>query len=267
MKIKANGIQINYRVEGPEGAPWVTFSNSLFTNLTMWDAQAAALKDSFRVLRYDQRGHGETEVTPGPYSIDLLADDVLGLLDALGIAKTHYVGISMGGNTGMLLASRQSDRLASLVASDARPQSMPTAREEWNERIAIWREDGIEKLMEITIKRWFHPDFVASNDSRLDAMREMMRTTPLEGYAGGAGALMHYDYLDTLPSFRLPTLFVAGSHDGQTPATLREVHTRVPGATFVEIDRAGHLSSFEQPEAFNRAMLAFLQPLAARAAV
>jgi 3-oxoadipate enol-lactonase len=107
MKIEANGIRINYRIDGPEGAPWVTMSNSLATTHRMWDAQMAAFTKQYRVLRYDKRGHGETDVPPGPYSFELLADDVLALLDALHIVRTHFVGLSMGGMTGMTMALRR----------------------------------------------------------------------------------------------------------------------------------------------------------------
>jgi pimeloyl-ACP methyl ester carboxylesterase len=118
MKAKANGIQINYRIDGPEGAPWVTMSNSLATTHRMWDAQMEAFTRLYRVLRYDKRGHGETDVAPGPYSFELLADDVLGLLDALQITRTHFVGLSMGGMTGMTVALRRPGVLRSLVLCD-----------------------------------------------------------------------------------------------------------------------------------------------------
>ena len=127
MKIKANGIQINYRIDGREGAPWVTMSNSLATTHRMWDPQIEAFSRLYRVLRYDKRGHGETEVTPGPYSFELLADDVLALLDALGITQTHFVGLSMGGMTGMTMALRKPSVLRTLVGADWRDRVRPGA--------------------------------------------------------------------------------------------------------------------------------------------
>ena len=126
MKVKVNGIHINYRIDGPEGAPWVTMSNSLATTHRMWDAQMDAFTKQYRVLRYDKRGHGETDVAPGPYSFELLADDVLALLDALQITQTHFVGLSMGGMTGMTMALRRTSVLSTLVLCDT--TSVPSVK-------------------------------------------------------------------------------------------------------------------------------------------
>ena len=156
MKIKANGITINYQVDGPEGAPWIVFSNSLATSIAMWDEQAAALKSSFRVLRYDQRGHGGTEVPAGRYAFDTLLDDALGLLDALGIAKAHFAGLSMGGATALGLAERHPDRLDRVIVCDSPCQSTPQLSQQWEERIAVAQKQGIEALVEPTVGRKQH---------------------------------------------------------------------------------------------------------------
>jgi len=125
MKVKANGIAINYQVDGPERAPWLVFSNSLATSLAMWDEQAAALKDRFRVLRYDQRGHGETEAPAGRYAFDTLLDDALALMDALGIAKATFAGLSMGGATALGLGERHPERFERIIVADSPCQSTP----------------------------------------------------------------------------------------------------------------------------------------------
>src|SRR5277367_1329949 len=160
MKIKANGITINYRVDGAEGAPWLVFSNSLATSLAMWDEQAAALMDSFRVLRYDQRGHGETDAPSGRYPFDALLADALGLLDALSIEKAHFAGLSMGGATALGLAERHPDRFGRVIVCDSPCQSTPQSSKQWEDRIAVAQKDGMEALVEPTIMRWFPAETV-----------------------------------------------------------------------------------------------------------
>ena len=142
MKIKTNGITINYQIDGPEGAPWIVFSNSLATSMAMWDEQAAALKDSFRVLRYDQRGHGGTDAPAGRYPFDTLLADALGLLDALSVKKAHFAGLSMGGATALGLAERHSGRFDRIIVCDSPCQSTPQSSQQWEERIAVAQKDG-----------------------------------------------------------------------------------------------------------------------------
>src|ERR1700716_1115723 len=137
MRINANGLNIHYQIDGPEGAPWLLFSNSLATNLSMWDEQAAELKKSFRVLRYDQRGHGGTQATDGRYKFDQLAADVIALFDALSIKRAHVAGISMGGMTVLALAQQYPDRVDRLIPCDCGPASSPASSQQWEERIAI----------------------------------------------------------------------------------------------------------------------------------
>ena len=153
--IEANGINFNYSLEGPQDAPTVTLSNSLMSNYTMWDAQMPALTGKYRVLRYDTRGHGKTDVPPGPYSIDLLVDDVNALLQALGIARTHFVGLSMGGMTGQLLGVKYPDLVESLTLCDT-SSHMP-GEGLWDERIETARTNGMGALVEGTLERWFTP--------------------------------------------------------------------------------------------------------------
>src|ERR1700739_2592480 len=142
MKIKANGITINYRIDGAEGAPWLVFSNSLATSIAMWDEQAAALKDSFRVLRYDQRGHGETEAPAGRYPFDTLLADAIGLLDGLSIEKAHFAGLSMGGATALGLAERHPARFDRIIVCDSPCQSTPQSSQQWEDRIVVAPRPG-----------------------------------------------------------------------------------------------------------------------------
>jgi 3-oxoadipate enol-lactonase len=258
MKIKANGITINYQVDGPEGAPWIVFSNSLATSTAMWDEQAAALKSSFRVLRYDQRGHGATEVPAGRYAFDTLLDDALGLLDALGIGKAHFAGLSMGGATALGLAERHPDRLDKVIVCDSPCQSTPQSSQQWEERIAVAQKQGIEALVEPTLGRWFPADTVAKNPPHLDKVRAMIRATPVSGFIGCAAALADHDYASAVATVRRPVLFVVGEKDGATPAAMRKLHEKLAGSRFVELAGAGHISNMDRPAEFNRAVREFL---------
>ena len=258
MKIKANGITINYQVDGPEGAPWIVFSNSLATSTAMWDEQAAALKSSFRVLRYDQRGHGGTEVPAGRYAFDTLLDDALGLLDALGIAKAHFAGLSMGGATALGLAERHPDRLDRVIVCDSPCQSTAQSSQQWEERIAVAQREGIDALVEPTVGRWFPPETLAKNPPHLDKVRAMIRATPVNGFIGCAAALADHDYASAVATVRRPVLFMVGEKDGATPAAMRKLHEKQAGSRFVALPGAGHISNMDRPAEFNRALSEFL---------
>ena len=257
MKVKANGIEFNCRIEGKRGAPWVVFSNSLATNLTMWDDQAAALADRFQILRYDQRGHGLTDAPEGKYSFDLLVADVIGLFDALEIERAHFVGLSMGGMTAVALAEKHSDRLDRVVPCDCGPASTPQSAQQWEERIAIAREQGMEALVEPTIGRWFPAEFLAANKATADKVRAMIRTTPAAGFIGCAWALSDFDLRPGLSKIDRPTQFVCGGKDASLGGT-KALHAGVAGSSFVEIEGAGHISNVERPEIFTRALKEFL---------
>src|SRR5262249_9817803 len=178
MRIKANGITINCEIDGPDGAPWLVLSNSLATNLAMWDEQADDLKGRFRVLRYDQRGHGQTEAPAGRYTFDLLMADALALLDALSIARAHFAGLSLGAATALGLAQRHPGRLDRVSVCDSSCASTPASSQQWEERIAVAAKDGMEALVQSTMTRWFPPEILAANPPYLDKVRAMIRTTP-----------------------------------------------------------------------------------------
>ena len=257
MRIKANGITFNYQIDGPEGAPWLAFSNSLATDLSMWDEQAAELKKSFRVLRYDHRGHGGTEATDGRYSFDLLVADVVALFDALSIKRAHFIGISMGGMTGLALAQQHPDRVDRLVPCDCGPASSPASAQQWEERIAIAQKQGMEPLVEATARRWFPPEFVEANPAVFKRACDMIRNTPVKGFIGCAGALANYDLRPGLPGIKAPTLLIVGTKDAALPG-IKAINAAIPGSKLVELEGAGHLSNLEQPPAFTRALQDFL---------
>jgi 3-oxoadipate enol-lactonase len=257
MKIKANGITINYQIDGPDGAPCLVFSNSLATSLSMWDEQAAAFKDSYRVLRYDQRGHGLTDAPAGRYSYDTLLADALGLLDALSIAKAHFAGLSMGGATALGLAERHPDRFDRIVVCDSPCQSTPQSSRQWEERIAIAEKQGIGVLVEPTLARWFPPKILAENPPHLDKVRAMIRATPVNGFIGCAAALADHDYASAVATVKRPVLFLGGENDAAT-APMRKLNERLPGSRFVELPGAGHISNMDRPAEFTTAIREFL---------
>ena len=257
MKIKANGISINYQVDGPEGAPWLVLSNSLATNLTMWDDQARELGRGFRVLRYDQRGHGATEAPAGRYPFDLLIADALALMDALAIRKAHFAGLSMGGATALGLAQKHPDRLDRIIVCDSPCQSTPTSSQQWEERIAVAQKQGMEALVEPTIARWFPPDVIKANPPYVDKVRQMIRSTPVNGFIGCAAALADHNYATAVATVTRPVLFLVGEKDAAAPP-MRKLNEMLPGSRYVELAGAGHISNLDQPDAFTRAVKDFL---------
>ncbi len=260
MKLKANGITINYQVDGPEGAPWLVFSNSLATNLTMWDEQARALEQPYRVLRYDQRGHGGTDAPAGRYSFATLLADAIALLDALGIRKAHFAGLSMGGATALGLAEAHPDRLDRVIVCDSPCQSTPASTQQWEERIAVAQKQGIEALVEPTVARWFPPETLAANPPHIDKVRGMIRATPVNGFIGCAAALADHDYASAVATVKRPVLFMAGEKDGVTPVAMRKLSAALPGSRYVELPGAGHISNMDQPRAFTEVLRDFLKP-------
>ena len=259
MKVKANGIDINYQIDGSDGAPWIVFSNSLATTTAMWDDQAAGLKDKFRVLRYDQRGHGATSAPVGRYLFDTLLADALALMDALSIGKAHFAGLSMGGATALGLAERHPDRFDRVIVCDSPCQSTPQSSAQWEDRIKVAQEKGMEALVEPTVTRWFPPDTVAKNPPHLDKIRAMFRATPVNGFIGCAAALADHDYATAIASVKRPVLFLCGEKDAPAPA-MKKLNEKLAGSSYVELPGAGHISNMDAPAAFTKTMRDFITP-------
>ena len=259
MRIEANGITFNCRIEGPEGAPWLMLSNSLATNLSMWDGQAAVLSRRYRLLRYDQRGHGASDAPAGDYDFDLLADDAAALMQSLGIEKCHFLGLSMGGMTAMGLGLNHPERVLSLTICNSRADVTQEFRDVFDGRIKLALEEGMEPLVQSTIERWFTEDLRAAAPAFLDGVRAMVRATPPLGYAGCARAVQNVDYMARLKAIDKPVLFIAGAQDFATPPEgMRAMHRAISGARYVELEPASHLSNLEQPETFTAAVEEFL---------
>src|SRR5882757_4679331 len=263
MKTKANGININYQVDGPDGAssdaPWLIFSNSLATNLAMWDDQARELKSTFRVLRYDQRGHGTTDAPAGRYGFEQLIADAVALMDALAIKKAHFAGLSMGGATALGFAQKHPDRLDKVIVCDSPCQSTPTSSQQWEERIVIAQKQGMEPLVEPTVGRWFPPEVMQAKAPHVDKVRAMVRTTPVNGFIGCAAALADHNYAAAVGTVTRPVLFMAGEKDGVTPTAMRKLSAALPGSRYVELPGAGHISNMDQPQGFTWAVADFLK--------
>lgn len=255
--VKTNGVDTAYRFDGPEKGRVVLMSNSLMSNYTMWDWTVPALADKYRVLRYDTRGHGKSGVTPSPYTIAQLADDAVALLDALGIRKAHFVGLSMGGMIGQQLGARYGDRVHSLSLCDTSSEMAP--RGLWEDRMAMAREKGIPGMVDATIQRWFTPPFVQRAPQDVDKVRAMIQGTSLEGYIGCGSAIRDMSQTTMLLKIKTPTLVLTGRQD---PATSVEhatvIHRVVEGSKLAIIEDAAHLSNVEQPAAFNRVVREFI---------
>ena len=255
-KIVIGGMAVNCCLEGPETAPVVMFGNGLATGTAMWEPQAAQFAERFRVLRYDVRGHGATEATPPPYTIEQLADDVVDLLDRLGIGKVAYVGLSLGGMIGQALAVRHADRVGSLVLCDT---TMHSPREMWIERIAAIEASGLEPQVEPSLERWFTHSFRSGQPALVNNMRAMIRATSLHGYLGCAMEMrdMHLD--SVAPRITQPTLILVGRDDRSTPvAEAQALHAAIPGSQLQIIEHAAHLPNIEQASRFNAALGRFL---------
>jgi 3-oxoadipate enol-lactonase len=259
MKLTANGINVNYTLDGPAGAPVVTLSHSLAADLTMWDPQLKPLAARYRVLRYDTRGHGGTDAPAGPYTLEQLAEDARALLTALGITRTHWVGLSMGGMIGQALALSSPGLFQSLALCDTSSRIPAEAKPLWQERIQTAQTQGMEPLVEPTIGRWFTAPFREARKDVVDPVRTRIRTTNPQGYAGCCAAISQLDLTDRIAAIKVPTLIVVGEEDQGTPvAASRAIQAQIAGAQLEIIKSAAHLSNLEQPEEFTRILTTFL---------
>ena len=257
MRADIRGVTINYEISGNENGPWLTFSNSLATNLRMWDEQEAALAQDFRILRYDKRGHGKSAPVEGPYSFDDLVDDIVGLWDRLGIGRSYFAGLSIGGMTAEGLLLRHAERVRATVMANTSAFSGKEFNAAFDKRVAAVAEGGMEAVVEATIQRWFSERYRASGAARIDDVRQMIRTTSVAGYRGCARAIQGLAYLDRLDTLDHPVLLIAGAQDpGTPPAGMRLMHERIGGSRYLELD-AAHLSNIECAPEFTAAVKTF----------
>ncbi len=260
MRIKANGIQLNYELTGPKDAPVVVLSHSLACSMIMWNPQLDVLEPHFRVLRYDMRGHGDSDAPEGSYTLEQLAADAIALLDALGIQSAHFVGLSIGGMIGQCLALNYADRFRSITLCDTAPILPDEAKPLFEERKKRGRENGMEALVQETLERWFTQPYLNQKPPAVDLIRNQILATPVAGFLGCSDAILGLNYLDRLSEIKLPTLIMVGEHDPGTPVSASEaIHERIAGSKLVIFPSAAHLSNIEQAEAFNAELLDFLR--------
>jgi 3-oxoadipate enol-lactonase len=257
MKASVNGIEINYEVSGKEGAPWLVLSHSLACTVRMWDPQVEAFKDRFRILNYDMRGHGATSAPQGPYTLDMLADDVLGLVSSLKIQKAVYCGLSIGGMIGQTLAIRGAGPFTKMVLADTTHTQPPEALKQWEDRISIAKSKGMAGLVDGTMERWFTEPYRKKNSAEFQKVRNLVLQTPVAGFVGCGQAIMQLNTTARLKDIKLPVLAITGEQDGAAPGT-KYIGENVPGAKYVGIPNAAHIANVEQAEAFNRALREFL---------
>jgi len=256
--IDASDVRIHYRFDGPENAPVVMLGNSLGTTLAMWDAQAAALAAKRRVLRYDSRGHGQSAVTPGPYTMTQLACDALNLLDALRLERVDYCGLSMGGMIGQWLGAHAPQRLRKLVLANTSPQIGPP--ELWNARIEVVRKEGMAGIVDALLARWLTPEFRARSPEAVSNLQHMLLAIPTIGYIASCAAVRDMDQRADAARIAVPTLVIAGTHDVATPtAHGRSLAESIRGARYFELP-AAHLSNVEAEAAFTQVLAEFLDP-------
>jgi 3-oxoadipate enol-lactonase/4-carboxymuconolactone decarboxylase len=257
MFVTVGDLTVHVRVDGPPGGAPLVMLHSLGTTSDIWDAQAAALARSFRVIRPDMRGHGLTGCTPGPYSMALLARDVAGVMDALGVETAHVAGISIGGMIAQAFAAAYPGRAASLMLVDT-AMAIPSA-ESWTARAATVRAEGIGAIEDAVIARWVTPGFAGAPETA--GLRAMLTRTPVEGYAAAAEAIAAADLTSGTSALSVPALVVVGDQDASTPvASAEALQGAIAGASLIVIEGAAHIPTVEKPEEVSAALLGFLYP-------
>src|SRR4029077_13654264 len=232
--LESGDARIHYALEGQSGTPVLVFSNSLGANYSMWDPQVREFRGEFRVLRYDMRGHGQSSLTPGPYSIELLAKDVLVLLDALDLNRVHFCGLSMGGMIGMWLGVNAPERIRKLALCNTGAKI--GTPEGWNARIEAVRKNGMKSVASATVERWFTPAFRAKAPATVASIQKMLEEANAEGFAACSAAVRVFDFREQVSKIRLPTLVISGAHDpGTPPADGRFLAQQIPGARYAEL--------------------------------
>lgn len=248
---------INVETEGRSDAPVLMMCNSLGTDLHMWDPQAGSFAKEFRLVRYDRRGHGKSGVPTGPYTMEMLGRDALAVMDALGLKKVSWCGLSMGGMVGQWLGANAPERIDRLILSNTHSYYPDKAM--WDDRIRMAREKGVAGMVEPTMERWFTKEFRERAPDRIAVMRDMFLKTQLEGFIGCCYAVRNMDLRDTHARIMAPTLVIVGAKDPATPPAAGEaIQKSIKGAKLATLD-AAHISNFEQPQVYIDTVLRFLK--------
>jgi 3-oxoadipate enol-lactonase len=254
--LETKDLRMCYELNGPANAPTLVFSNSLGTNLSLWDPQLPIFDTTFRVLRYDSRGHGQTSATPGDYSVEMLGRDVLQLLDALNLQHVNFCGLSIGGMTGMWLAVNAPKRLQKLILANTAPKIGKL--DIWNERIRAVREGSTKAVANQVVDRWFTPEFQIRHPDQIAKTRHMIESTSTDGYTGSCAAVRDFDFRENVPAIRAQTLVITGTHDQSVPPSdAQKLAKQIPGARYVELP-AAHISNVEAATRFTDEVSNFL---------
>jgi 3-oxoadipate enol-lactonase len=250
-------VEVQYTMDGPEGAPTIVLSNSLGSTPAMWDPQLPALAERLRVVRYDHRGHGRSPVPPGPYDLAELGADVLALLDRLSLERVHWCGLSLGGMVGMWMAINAPERIDRLVLCCTSARLGPP--EMWADRAATVRAQGVDAVADAGIERWLSPGFIEREPEVAARIRAMLAATPAEGYAACCGVIERMDQIPQLGAIRAPTLVIAAEDDPATPPEHGErIAAAIPGARLEIVQGARHLATIEQPAAMTELIVGHL---------
>jgi len=255
--IQSDGAQLHVEVEGPERAPVVMLCNSLGTDLHMWDGQAKPATQQFRLVRYDRRGHGQSSAPKGPYNMEMLGRDALAVMDGVGVDKVNWCGLSMGGMVGMWLGANAPQRINRLVLSNTAPYMADKGI--WNERFKTVRDGGMKAIADGTMERWFTKGFRERAPQAVARLKEMVLSTPVEGYIGCGEAVRDMDHREIIKSIKAPTMVIAGKQDaGTTPEMGEYIEKNIPGARLTLFD-AAHIANIECGNAYTDAVLGFLK--------
>jgi 3-oxoadipate enol-lactonase len=255
---EVGGNRLHAVIEGRADGAWLTLLHALAADHTLWAPQVARLGAAFRLLRLDARGHGASSAERAAGALADLVADVVAVWDALGVARSHVLGLSLGGMTGIGIALDRPDRIDRLVAADCRADAPPAFVEMWTKRQQLLREGGMAAVAGATLPVWFSEETRHARPDIVEAARKMILGTSEAGYLGASSALQGLDYKPRLGAIGAPTLFLVGEKDGAHPQAMREMASLVRGARFVEIEGAAHIANMEQPERFTDAVLRFL---------
>jgi 3-oxoadipate enol-lactonase len=252
------GHRVFYTTAGHSG-PWVMFSHSLCCDHSMWEPQIERLASRYRVIAYDTRGHGASDPWASPFTLDDLAAEAIAVLDAAGVDRAHFVGLSMGGMIGQTMAFSYPNRIASLVLANTTSRFPPEVEAVWSARIDTVRREGMEAVVKPTLERWFTAPFAATHPGLMARIGQLIRRTSAAGYTGCARAICTLDISARLGAIECPVLAISGRQDPSTTLAMHEDIVRgIKGAKLAVLDPSAHLSNFEQTQAFNEAMEGFL---------
>ncbi|MFZ3581802.1 alpha/beta fold hydrolase [Loktanella sp. DJP18] len=260
IDVARGDVTLSVRVTGRTDGPVVVLSNSLGAGLDMWDPQRALLEDHYRVIGYDTRGHGRSSTPPGDYRFADLTGDVLAIMDHLDVAQADFIGLSLGGMTGLGLGLDHADLFRRIVCACARADAPPAFANGWDDRIAAITQGGMAAIWPGTLERWLTPDVQADRPAEVAALADDFRATTVAGYTGCARALQRLDYLRRLPDMAVPVLYVSGAQDMGAPTqTMRDMCAATPGAVHVDIPDCAHIANLNRRDAFNAALQSFLE--------